>query len=528
CGVVMRFSLILLLVCWLPAVRGLKFLSYNPVYGRSHLTFMHALHETLIDAGHEVHVITPIIDSRLKLEETRAKVILIPQSPEAIAYEGGAEADMISNAWVAEGMNGAMATVRGLMNAWHKQCNFTLQYPGLMEQLAKEKYDAAVTEPICFCGYGIFEKLGIANVASALSTASSEGSFRFTGAPSTPSYVPGVLGKYTDRMTFLERVSNVIQMAFPYIFWPMLQGPYEEMFKQHFGPDFPTTEDVLIKTSLLFVNAEPITEFPRLITHKIIDIGGISVAGGHKKLNETWSNILDLRKKTVLLSFGSVAKSYLMPDSYKETITMTIKKFPDVTFIWKYEKPEDQISKGIDNLVESTWVPQNDILHDSRLSLFITHCGQGSTIESTRAGVPLIVIPVLGDQQRNAQTIKRIGTGVVLEKTILAEGDTLESTIRKVLENEEYARKAKNVGEMIRNRPFTARDTFVKNMEFMARYGPLRQLDHYGTQLNFFQYYCLDVFVFLSVILLSVLGVLFFCLRATFRKCFSLNKSKVD
>lgn len=30
----------------------------------------------------------------------------------------------------------------------------TLQYPGFMEQLAKEKYDAAFTEPVCFCGYG--------------------------------------------------------------------------------------------------------------------------------------------------------------------------------------------------------------------------------------------------------------------------------------------------------------------------------------------------------------------------------------
>lgn len=43
---------------------------------------------------------------------------------------------------------------------------------------------------------------------------------------------------------------------------------------------------------------------------------------------------------------------------------------------------------------------------DRRLSLFITHCGQGSTTEASTAGVPLIVIPVLGDQMRNAQVQK--------------------------------------------------------------------------------------------------------------------------
>ncbi|KAF8353869.1 ugt-19, partial [Pristionchus pacificus] len=518
----------LLLVCFLPTISGLKFLSYNPVYGRSHCTFMHALHEALIDAGHEVHVITPIIDTRVKLEETRAKVFIIPQSPESIAYETGIEADMITNSWVSEGVMGALGGVKHLMAAWHGQCNFTLQYPGFMEQLAKEKYDAAFTEPVCFCGYGIFDKLGIKNIASTLSTASSEGTFRFTGAPSVPSYVPGILGKNSDRMTFVERMGNSISGVLPYFFWSMLQNPFDEMFKQHFGENASTSEEILKKTSYFFLNSEPITDFPRVITHKIIDIGGISVSGGYKPLNETWSKILDLRKKTVLVSFGSVAKSYLMPDSYKQTIRKTIQKFPEVTFIWKYEKPEHRISEGIDNMIESTWVPQNDMLHDPRLSLFITHCGQGSTIESTTAGVPLIVIPVLGDQQRNAQTIKRIGTGVVLEKTILAEGETLEKTIREVLENEEYSIKAKLVGEMIRNRPFTARETFVRNMEFMAKYGPLRMFDHYGTQLNFLQYYCLDVFAFLTSIVLIFLGLIFICVRAVFRRCFMGSKKKIE
>lgn len=38
------------------------------------------------------------------------------------------------------------------------------------------------------------------------------------------------------------------------------------------------------------------------------------------------------------------------------------RKFPGVTFIWKYERPEDEISDGIDNLVEATWLPQIDLL----------------------------------------------------------------------------------------------------------------------------------------------------------------------
>lgn len=140
-----------------------------------------------------------------------------------------------------------------------------------------------------------------------------------------------------------------------------------------------------------------------------------------------------------------------------------LRKFPDVTFIWKYEKPEDKISEGIPNLIVTTWVPQNDMLceftlhirsihsfsDDPRLSLFITHCGQGSTTEATTAGIPLIVIPVLADQKRNAavglvscleinktaQVINRIGTGIVLEKEALEHPDELQAAIREALTN---------------------------------------------------------------------------------------------
>lgn len=46
-------------------------------------------------------------------------------------------------------------------------------------------------------------------------------------------------------------------------------------------------------------------------------------------------------------------------------------------------------------------------------------------------------------------------------------------------------------------------------MEFLAKHGPLRQLDHYGRHLNFFQYYLIDVIAFVSSIaLLSVVAVL--------------------
>lgn len=51
-----------------------------------------------------------------------------------------------------------------------------------------------------------------------------------------------------------------------------------------------------------------------------------------------------------------------MPRSMKESIVEVIRSFPDVVFIWKYEDPEDDVGAGVENLVKTAWMPQNDLL----------------------------------------------------------------------------------------------------------------------------------------------------------------------
>ncbi|GMT23282.1 hypothetical protein PFISCL1PPCAC_14579, partial [Pristionchus fissidentatus] len=467
---------------------SLRFLVYNSLWGRSHTTFVGKLAEVLVEAGHEVVMLAPIIDAKSTDVGTDKvkRVIFVPPSPGSMLFTETAHDSASSNFWRSKSVFGTLQVKTNTYFVNDFVFSATLNEPGLFEMLEKEKFDAAFSEPMDVCGYGIFHRIGVNKVATVVSVGAFEGTFEFTGLPSFPSYVP---------------VANTMALGFGKIVFPMLKTGQEQLLQAHFGSEFPSIIDIMSDTSLWFINAEPLIEFPRPVIHKVIDIGGISVSTGHKQLNKTWSDILDLRPQSVLLSFGTVAKSFVMPDNYKETIREV--KFPDVTFIWKYEEPAHKISEGIPNLVETTWVPQNDMLYDSRLSLFITHCGQGSTTEATTAGIPLIVIPMFGDQKRNA------ATGVVLEKESLEKPEILEDALRTVLGNEKYRTKAREVGEMIRNRPISPRETFVRNMEFLARFGPLRMLDHYGKNLNFVEYYLIDVFAFVSFIVLCLLVVFY-------------------
>ncbi|GMR37433.1 hypothetical protein PMAYCL1PPCAC_07628, partial [Pristionchus mayeri] len=92
------------------------------------------------------------------------------------------------------------------------QCSATLRTPGLLDRMRAEKFDAAFSEAIDMCGFGIFHLVGIKSYALMMSASTTEGSFDITGAPTAPSYVPGTMADFGERMTFLQRVTNTITL----------------------------------------------------------------------------------------------------------------------------------------------------------------------------------------------------------------------------------------------------------------------------------------------------------------------------
>ncbi|KAF8373397.1 hypothetical protein PRIPAC_79826, partial [Pristionchus pacificus] len=353
-----------------------------------------------------------------------------------------------------------------------------------------------------------------------------DGSFFYSQIPAAPSYVPSMTSGFAgEKMSFLERTSNFLINFMTGIAKESFIDQWQTVLAAY-QSDFPNLKELAVQNSLVFMNSDPMVDFPRPSAARIIDIGGITVSNGANKLNSTWSSIMDLRPRTVLISFGSFAKAHLMLDEYKKSIVETVKKFPDVTFILKYEIPEHKISGGVANLVETTWMPQNDILHDPRLSAFITHGGQGSTTESYFAGVPLIVIPICFDQLRNSAQVKRNGVGLVVEKTDLVNEKSLTAAITEIVTNEKYREKAKKVQKMLKEKPFSPDEVFIRNMEFLSKHGPLRQLDHYGKHLSVFQYYLIDIIAFIAAIVLISIIIIVVIVRSCVKRSFSRVTTK--
>uniref|UniRef100_A0A0N5BUV2 glucuronosyltransferase n=1 Tax=Strongyloides papillosus TaxID=174720 RepID=A0A0N5BUV2_STREA len=191
-----------------------------------------------------------------------------------------------------------------------------------------------------------------------------------------------------------------------------------------------------------------VTDIPGPKTPKMIEVSGIGIKDP-KPLDEYWNKILSFRNKTVLVSFGSAAKSIDMPEDIKNGLLETIRKLKDITFIWKYEELEDGTGKDIENLVLSKWLPQSDLLNDERLSLFISHGGMGNITELSFRGVPAIAIPIIGDQMRNSKLIQRQKCVIIMNKFELADSNILIKNIKTILDDETYKNNAKIVSRRL-------------------------------------------------------------------------------
>ncbi|TKR62978.1 hypothetical protein L596_026870 [Steinernema carpocapsae] len=216
-----------------------------------------------------------------------------------------------------------------------------------------------------------------------------------------------------------------------------------------------------------------------------------------------------------------------MPDEMKEAVKKTMRRFPDVTFIWKYEKDEDNIGKDVPNLVTSSWVPQNDLLNHSKLAAFITHAGMNSLIEASHRGVPVVTIPLFGEQLRNGKMMKKVGSSVLVNKEQLFDSDVLETAIKEVLTNPTYAETAKRVSRMIAARPTSIKESLVKHVEFAAEFGQMPTFDPYGRKLNWFLYFSLDVISLGVIALCSSVVTIWMVLRTMVSKI-SVSKSKSE
>ena len=95
-------------------------------------------------------------------------------------------------------------------------------------------------------------------------------------------------------------------------------------------------------------------------------------------------------------------------------------------------------------------VPQTELL--PRVDVFISHGGNNSTNEALAAGVPLLVIPIGGEQGDNASRVAYLGVGLRAEPATLT-ADTIRRQVRRLLDEPCFRTRAQQCAGQLPRTP---------------------------------------------------------------------------
>ncbi|XP_067636132.1 UDP-glycosyltransferase UGT5-like isoform X5 [Eurosta solidaginis] len=324
------------------------------------------------------------------------------------------------------------------------------------------------------------------------------------GNPSETAYVPSVFVSEIQPMNFLARVRNYLGVFFEknimsrVVIW-------QALYDYNFPPDrYPPLEEVRKNVSLVFTNHHFSQGPIRPNVPSLIEIGGIQIKEKPDPLPADIAKILDESKEgAIYFSLGTNIQGSHLTKEKTKIIFNVISKLP-YKVLWKWGE-QDRPGQA-KNIIYKEWLPQDDILAHPNIKLFITHGGMGSVVEAQYHGVPMVGIPLFGDQPSNMANVERSGYGLSVDYLTLTE-ESLNTAIQEVLNNPKYTKTVRDFSRLYRDRPMTPRQTVVYWTEYVLRHNGAKHMQSPAVHMNRWQLMSLDVIGFLLAILFAVVAV---------------------
>nr|XP_016945708.1 UDP-glucosyltransferase 2 [Drosophila suzukii] len=500
-------SVLLLLLGVVASTQGANILGLFSSHSQSHLIIHMSVAKALVEAGHNVTVVSML---KPKVTHKDIHLIVIPMKDDQELIMENQMTEMAGQ------KNSLVSTMNRLLTGMEVMINAQAELLSdpRFQRIYETKFDLMIL------GYFINDfQLGVAHklkVPVIIDWMSAPVPIidQFTGNPAEVSYVPllGTVG--THPLSFFKRAENLAKfLFFEYIlvvFDYKLNRIYNEVFPEK---DQPTLKELRKNISLAFVGSRLIAEGPiRPLVPAIIEIGGIQVKDKPDPLPKEIDQFLNKSTQgAVFLSLGSNIKSSTVKPEIVQTIFKVLSGLKE-NVIWKWEDLENTPGNA-SNILYKNWLPQDDILAHPNTKLFITHAGKGGITEAQYHGVPMVALPIFGDQPGNAAVMEKSGYGLALDLLTITE-DTLREALKEVLENKKYSQAIGKFSALYRDRPLTAKQSVVYWAEYVLRHHGAPHLQSPSVHMNFIELHNLDIYLVIATIL--VLFVLLTRLVAKF------------
>ncbi|KAM9630885.1 UDP-glucuronosyltransferase 1A1-like isoform 4-T4 [Morphnus guianensis] len=483
-----------------------------PVDG-SHWLSMREVLDGLRQKGHEIVVVAPEISLYIKpTKNFVTKMYSVPFTKEEMDENFQAFLqDVFEEGSFLERFLKIYQSMKRVSDLAITSCAHLLYNKELVRYLEESKFDAVLTDPVLPCGQILAEHLSVPSVFFLRGIPCGL-DFEATQCPNPPSYVPRVFTQHTDHMNFLQRVKNLMFELPNYFLCDFVFQPYVKLASEFLQRDV-TVLDLLRQASIWLMRLDFVLDYPRPLMPNIIVIGGVNCA--HKELPQEFEAIVNASGEhgIVVFSLGSMVSE--IPIKKATEIADALASVPQ-TVLWRYtgEVPPN-LPKNV-KLVK--WLPQNDLLAHPKTRAFITHGGSHGVYEGICNAVPMVLMPLFGDQMDNAKRVESRGAGLTLNILEMTSKD-ISTALKAVINDKKYKENIKRLSDLHLDRPIHPLDLAVHWVEFVMRHKGAPHLRPAAHDLNWIQYHSLDVIAFLLAVVLLSLFISFKCCLFCCRRC---------
>ncbi|XP_050298924.1 UDP-glycosyltransferase UGT5-like [Anthonomus grandis grandis] len=478
----------LIAICLLLAynVHSYKILGLFPMAGASHRILTSKLMEGLAEAGHEITMVSAYPAKNVPQHWKYRQIMLNGNFKKFEEFMKNVNLyDMSNPRAVITHMN---KMVSGIMNN-------TIHHPKMIELTKSEQFDAIIVEQ--FHQDGLKAYASVFNCHQILFSSMGPNSLvnPIVGNPQPVSYVPHIFsGDFSKDLSAWSRFKNLGFYVMDYLMTTFFRLPFQAEFAKKICPDCPPITELRMNASLVLLNSHT-SIYPALpLVPNMVEIGGYFIDPPKPLPKDLQEFIANAKDGVIYFSMGSNLKSKDLPEATKNGILKVLGKLKQ-RVIWKFE--EDLPNKPANVLIQK-WCPQADILAHPNIKLFITHGGLLSTTETIYHGVPILAIPVFGDQIANAARAVTGGYGLKLkyqEFTV----ELFENYLNELLNNPKYSQQVKKRSKIYHDRPMKPREALVYWVEYVIRHNGAPHLRVAGRNLVWYKYFMVDVFAALLV-----------------------------
>ncbi|XP_050466895.1 UDP-glucosyltransferase 2-like [Cataglyphis hispanica] len=489
-------------LCYLSICHGYRLLALFPFHAKSHFVMFEQLSKGLSRKGHQVDVISPF-----PLKKPYPNYTDIVKLVPPVTFVNNMSYELMQQI-----LSGSPVHTIAII-AGNDICQY-LENP-VIQELARNPpkdppYDAVLMEVFGAHCFGIFAHLWNIPLIGISTTSLYPWLPPMIAQPESLAFMPNNCLGFIGSMNFWQRLYNTLHTFYNKLQFYYLTRAQDEIIRKHFGPDMPGVREIESKVALILINSHFSLNGIQPKTPAAVDVGGLHIQDEANSTLpsdlEKWIN--DSKDGFIYFTFGSMVMIETFPPEFLNILYTSLGKIAPVRVLMKIPNPE-KLPPGLpENVYTSPWMSQIKILKHPKIRAFITHGGLMGTQEAIAYSVPMIGIPLFGDQFMNIDAYVARNIAIKLDFKKMTEKD-MDAALNAILWDPVYKESARNLSKKFLDRPVKPLDTAIFWIEYVIKYGN-DVLRSPALDLTWWQLYLVDVFAFLLFcIAISIIAIVF-------------------